>query len=89
MLICMTERYLRKVGAKGQVVVAKELREKHGIIEGRLVEQKSTHEGVLLVPISADDLLRALNTAVEEIGKTWPEEVSAVEAIKEDRVKNG
>lgn len=45
----MTERYCSKVGRKGQVVVAKALREKHGIREGGIVEQVSTDKGVLLV----------------------------------------
>ena len=85
----MTKQYRSKVGAKGQVVVAKALRKKHGIKEGGLVEQISTKEGVLLIPVSADDLLRELDAAAEEIGKTWPKEVSAVEAIKEDREKHG
>ena len=83
----MTEKYRTKVGQKGQVVVVKELREKHGIKEGGLVEQISTDKGVLLIPISADDLLKELDVVAEEIGKTWPKGVSAVEAIREDREK--
>ncbi|MFQ6076321.1 MAG: AbrB/MazE/SpoVT family DNA-binding domain-containing protein [Candidatus Bathyarchaeia archaeon] len=81
----MTERYRSKVGLKGQVVVAKELREKHGIKAGELVEQISTERGVLLIPVSADELLKELDAVAEEIGKTWPRGVSAVEAIREDR----
>jgi len=83
----MTERYRSKVGPKGQVVVVKELRKKYGIREGTLVEQISTEKGVLLIPVSADDLLKELDKVAEEIGKTWPKEVSAVEAIREDREK--
>jgi len=81
----MTERYRSKVGPKGQVVVVKKLREKHGIKEGGLVAQISTERGVLLIPVSVDDLLKELDALAEEIGKTWPKEVSAVEAIREDR----
>lgn len=83
----MTEKYRSKVGQKGQVVVAKELREKHGIKEGGLVEQISTDKGVLLIPVSVDDLMAELDAVAEEIGKTWPKEVSAVEAVREDREK--
>ena len=83
----MTEKYRTKVGQKGQVVVVKELREKHGIKEGGLVEQVSTDKGVLLIPISVDDLLKELDVVAEEIGETWPKGVSAVEAIREDREK--
>jgi len=81
----MTEKHRSRVGRKGQVVVAKEFREKHGIKEGGMVEQISTEKGVLLIPVSVDDLLKELDTVAEEIGRTWPKKVSAVEAIREDR----
>ena len=83
----MTE-YRSKTGPKGQVVIMKELREKHGLKEGRLVEQISTERGVLLVPVSADDLLRKLDGVTEKIGNVWPKAVSAVDAIREDREKS-
>ena len=86
-MVCVTEKYRSKVGQKGQVVVAKELREKHGIKEGGLVKQVSTDRGVLLIPVSVDELMTELDATAEEIGKTWPKKVSAVEAIKEDREK--
>lgn len=81
----MTEKYRSRVGSKGQVVVAKRLREKHGIREGALVEQVSTDRGVLLVPISVGDLLEELDAVAEEVGRTWPKGVSAVEAVRRDR----
>lgn len=84
----MTEKYRSRVGRKGQVVVMKKLREKHGIKEGGIVEQISTDKGVLLIPISVDDLLEELDAVAEEIGKTWPKTVSAVEAVREDREKS-
>ena len=83
----MTHTHRTKVGPKGQVVVAKELREKHGIKEGKIVEQISTDKGVLLIPISTENLLKDLDDVAAEVGRTWPKEVSAVEAIKEDREK--
>lgn len=83
----MTERHRSKVGQKGQVVVAKQLRKKHGIKEGGLVEQISTDKGVLLVPVSVDDLLEELDAVAEEIGEAWPKDVSAVEAVRQDREK--
>jgi len=83
----MTERYRSKVGRKGQVVVAKQLRQKHGIKEGGLVEQISTDKGVLVVPVSVDDLLEELDTVAENIGEAWPKDVSAVEAVRQDREK--
>jgi len=83
----MTERHRSKVGQKGQVVVAKQLRRKHGIKEGGLVEQISTDKGVLLVPVSVDGLLEELDAVAGEIGKAWPKDVSAVEAVRQDREK--
>jgi len=84
----MTERHRSKVGQKGQVVVAKQLRKKHGIKEGGLVEQISTDKGVLLVPVSVDDLLEELDAVAGEIGEAWPKDVSAVEAVRQDREKH-
>lgn len=81
----MTKKYQTKVGPKGQVVVVKELREKHDIKVGGVVEQISTERGVLLVPVSVDDLLKELDTVAEDVGRNWPKGVSAVEAIREDR----
>jgi len=81
----MTKKYQTKVGQKGQVVVVKELREKHDIKVGGVVEQISTERGVLLVPVSVDDLLKELDTVAEDVGRNWPKGVSAVEAIGEDR----
>jgi len=81
----MKRKHQSRVGPKGQVVIAKELREKHGISEGGLVEQVSTESGVLLVPVSVGSLLRELDVVAEKIGKSWPKGVSAVEAIREDR----
>jgi len=83
----MTEKYRSKVGQKGQVVVAKQLRKKHGIKEGGVVEQISTDKGVLLVPVSVDDLLEELDAVAGEIGGAWPKDVSAVEAVRQDREK--
>jgi len=83
----MTEKYRSRVGRKGQVVVAKQLREKHGIKEGGLVEQISTDKGVLLAPVSVDDLLEGLDALAGEIGEAWPKDVSAVEAVRQDREK--
>jgi len=83
----MTERYRSKVGPKGQVVVVKELRKRYGIKASGLVEQVSTRRGVLLIPVSADGLLKELDAVAEEVGKTWPKEVSSVKAVREDREK--
>jgi hypothetical protein len=52
-----------------------------------VVEQVSTERGVLLVPVSADGLLKELDAVAERVGKAWQKGVSAVEAVGEDRGK--
>lgn len=82
----MTEqRHRSRVGPKGQVVIAKELRRRHGIKEGGMVEQVSTEQGVLVVPLQVEKLLGELDDVAKEIGAAWPKGVSAVEAIRQDR----
>jgi len=81
----MTKKYQTKVGPKGQVVVVKELREKYDIKVGGLVEQIATERGVLLVPVSVDNLLKELDSVAEEVGRSWPKGVSAVEVVRKDR----
>ncbi len=80
-------RHRSRVGPKGQVVIAKELRQRHGIKEGGLVEQVSTEKGVLLVPMRVEKLLGDLDDVAKEIGEGWPKGVSSVEAIRQDRGK--
>ena len=80
-------RHRSKIGPKGQVVIRKDLRDKHGLKEGGFVEQISTDRGVLPVPVRADDLLKELDAVAEKIGEAWPEDVSAVEAVRGNREK--
>lgn len=83
----MTLTHRSKVGAKGQVVISKQLREKYGIKEGGIVEQIPTSRGLLLAPVSGEALLEELEALAKEIGKAWPRGKSAVEAVREDREK--
>jgi len=83
---CIT-KYRSKIGPKGQVVILKDIREKLGLKEGNLVEQISTDKGVLIVPVSIDDLLRELDATAEKVGEAWPKGISAVDAVREDREK--
>jgi len=83
----MTELFRTRVGSKGQVVIAKELREKYGIKPGAIVQQLPADRGVLLAPVSSEALLKELDEVAESIGRKWPSGVSAVKAIKEDREK--
>lgn len=83
----MTKAHRSRVGPKGQVVILKELREKYGIREGRLLEQVPTSRGLLLVPVSGEHLIKELDSIAGEIGRAWPGRKSAVETIREGREK--
>lgn len=73
------------MGPKGQVVIAKEWRQKYGITEGSIVEQVAVGEGVLLVVPKVDELLKSLDETAERVGKAWPKELTAVDAVRADR----
>ncbi|OFX15151.1 hypothetical protein A3K71_02880 [archaeon RBG_16_50_20] len=83
----MTRTHRSRVGPKGQVVILKELRDKYGIREGRLVEQVPTSRGLLLVPVPAEQLMKELDSVAKAIGSAWPKGKSAVEAVREERDK--
>ncbi len=78
--------YESKVGERGQVTLAKPLREKAGIYPGTLVEQVLVEGGVLIRPrLGAFDGWREL---AREVSGLWPSGVSAVDAIREVRGKS-
>jgi AbrB family looped-hinge helix DNA binding protein len=83
----MTGRHRSRVGPKGQVVILKDLRERFGIKEGKLVEQVPTSKGLLLVPVAAEQLLKDLDSVARDIGSAWPKGKSAAEAMREEREK--
>ena len=83
----MTRTHRSRDGPKGQVVILKELRDKYGIREGRLVEQVPTSKGLLLVPIPPEQLMKELDSVAKAIGSAWPKGKSAVEAVREERDK--
>jgi AbrB family looped-hinge helix DNA binding protein len=53
-----------KVGMRGQVVIPKKLREKHGIQEGIIIEINETSEGLLLKPFNPVAELKGLGKGV-------------------------
>ena len=69
------------------MVILKDLRERFGIKEGKLVEQVPTSKGLLLVPVAAEQLLKDLDAVARDIGSAWPKGKSAAEAIREEREK--
>jgi AbrB family looped-hinge helix DNA binding protein len=53
-----------KVGIRGQVVIPKKLRKKHGIEEGIILEIDETKEGLLLKPFSPLAEMKGLGKGV-------------------------
>jgi AbrB family looped-hinge helix DNA binding protein len=53
-----------KVGMRGQVVIPKKLRKKHGIQEGIIIEINETSEGLLLKPFNPVAELKGLGKGV-------------------------
>jgi AbrB family looped-hinge helix DNA binding protein len=53
-----------KVGMRGQVVIPKKLRKKHGIEEGIILEIDDTKEGLLLKPFNPVAEMKGLGKGV-------------------------
>ena len=53
-----------KVGMRGQVVIPKKLRKKHGIEEGIIIEIDDTKEGLLLKPFNPLAEMKGLGKGV-------------------------
>ena len=70
------------VGRKGQVTLIKELREKHGIDPGTLVEEIGIDEGILIKPVA--NQFKRWKKLKNIVSERWPD-ISAVQAIQEDR----
>jgi len=73
------------VRQKGQVTLKKELRERYNIVEGTLVEELPTAEGILIKPVEKP--MKRWKDLSEKVSKQWPAGVSVVSAVKEDRTK--
>lgn len=44
----------KEVGSKGEIVIPKEIREKHGIKPKQKVEIMTTKNGILIIPLAKD-----------------------------------
>jgi len=76
---------LSKVGEKGQIVIKKEIRSALGIVPGSLIRQKLVNDKILLEVVRKEEKMKRIEKIAEKIGKVWPKNVSAVEAIRRER----
>jgi AbrB family looped-hinge helix DNA binding protein len=76
---------LSKVGEKGQIVIKKEIRSVLGIVPGSLIRQKLVNDKILLEVVRKEEKMKRIEKIAEKIGKVWPKNVSAVEAIRRER----
>ena len=79
------EVYESKVGGRGQVTIAKPLREKLKVNPGSVVEQVLVEGGILIRP--KPDAFEGWRELIREVSDLWPAGVSAVEAVRESRAK--
>jgi AbrB family looped-hinge helix DNA binding protein len=70
------------VGRKGQVTLAKKLREQYSIEAGSLVEEVGTDEGILIRPVGQQ--FKRWKSLKQRISDRWSE-ISAVDAVRADR----
>ncbi|HLC74648.1 MAG TPA: AbrB/MazE/SpoVT family DNA-binding domain-containing protein [Candidatus Nanoarchaeia archaeon] len=80
----MTSKLVR-IGAKGQIVIRKNIRDELGLQEGTLLQEEVTDKGLLIKPIRGDDILRSMEATAKRISKLWPKKLSSVEAIRRER----
>ena len=63
----------------------KEIRSALGIVPGSLIRQKLVNDKILLEVVRKEEKMKRIEKIAEEIGKAWPKNVSAVEAIRRER----
>jgi len=80
----MTSKTVR-IGAKGQIVLQKDLRDKLGLEEGRLVEERIVGNGILITPVDVDALMKRIEKTARSVTSAWPKRLSSVEAVRRDR----
>jgi AbrB family looped-hinge helix DNA binding protein len=76
---------LSKVGEKGQIVIKKEIRSALRIVPGSLIRQKLVNDKILLEVVRKEEKMKRIEKIAEKIGKVWPKNVSAVEAVRRER----
>jgi AbrB family looped-hinge helix DNA binding protein len=76
---------ISKVGEKGQIVIKKEIRSALRIVPGSLIRQKLVNDKILLEVVRKEEKMKRIEKIAEKIGKVWPKNVSAVEAIRRER----
>ena len=81
----MTNNEVSKVGPKGQVVLKKRLRDKIGLREGMLVEERLTQGGILIKPVEARKVMDGIDEIAKKLSEKWPKGLTPVEAVRRER----
>ncbi len=81
----MTLNIVGKIGEKGQIVLKKELRDKLGMNAGRLVEERLTKKGILIIPLESKEVLEDIEKTVKKVMEKWPKNLDSVQAVKKER----
>ncbi len=81
----MTTNLVSKIGPKGQIVLKKRLRDKIGLKEGMLIEEKLIAEGILIKPIEAEAMLEDIEEIAKKVSKKWPKDLDSAEAVRRER----
>ena len=81
----MTISSVSKIGPKGQIVLKKKLRDKAGLKEGMLVEEKFMAEGILIRPMNTEKVLIDMEEIARKVSKKWTKGIDSVEAVRRER----
>ena len=81
----MTLTAVSKIGPKGQIVLKKKLRDELGLMEGQIVEEKLTAEGILVKPVEAAKLMKSFDELATRVSAKWPKGLDSVEAVRRER----
>ena len=81
----MTVGLVSRLGPRGQLVLKKSLRDKIGLKEGMLVEEKLTANGILVRAVEASSVLKSVEETAKRVSRKWPKNLDSVEAVRRER----
>ncbi|MBI4175701.1 MAG: AbrB/MazE/SpoVT family DNA-binding domain-containing protein [Candidatus Aenigmarchaeota archaeon] len=81
----MTNNAVSRIGPKGQVVLKKMLRDKIGLREGMLVEERLAQGGILIKPVEARKMMDGIGEIAKRLSEKWPKGLTPAEAVRRER----
>ncbi len=81
----MTINSVSKIGPKGQIVLKKKLRDRLGLKEGMLVEERLLSNGILIKLVETEKILEDMEIIAKKVSKKWPKDIDSVEAVRRER----